>query len=81
MDHTRKTLGEVSKQFVEIAVCGDRFRNFQQGSVLLRQSLAGGCRSLSIDAQYGPSARNGSRGPLLPMRTRFQMDGKGLATF
>jgi hypothetical protein len=27
MDNPGKTLGEVSKQFVEVAVCGDRLRN------------------------------------------------------
>jgi hypothetical protein len=36
MDNPRKALGEVSKQFVEIAVCGDRLRNLQQGPVLFR---------------------------------------------
>jgi hypothetical protein len=29
MDHARETLGEVSKQFVEIAVRGDRLCDFQ----------------------------------------------------
>jgi hypothetical protein len=43
MDHTRKALGEISKKFVEIAVCGDRLRNLQQGLVPLRESFTGRC--------------------------------------
>ena len=43
MYNPRKALGEVSKQFVEIAVGGDRFRNLQQGLVPLRECLTGGC--------------------------------------
>ena len=42
MDHPRKALGEVSKEFVEIAVYGDRLRNLQQSLVPLRQRLTGG---------------------------------------
>jgi hypothetical protein len=42
MDDPRKALGEVSKQFVEIAVCGDCLRNLQQSLVTLRQRLTGG---------------------------------------
>jgi hypothetical protein len=42
MDDPRQALGEVSKEFVEIAVCGDRLRNLQQGLVPLRESLTGG---------------------------------------
>jgi hypothetical protein len=29
MDHSRKALGEVSKQFVDVAVRGDRLCDFQ----------------------------------------------------
>jgi hypothetical protein len=36
MHHAGKALSEVSKQFMEIAVCGDRLRNLQQGPVLFR---------------------------------------------
>jgi hypothetical protein len=53
MDHARETLGEVSEQFVEIAVCGDRLRNLQQGLVPLRESLARGCRMPIHRRQYG----------------------------
>ncbi|MFI5223210.1 MAG: hypothetical protein ACHQX3_03025, partial [Nitrospirales bacterium] len=41
MDDPRQALGKVSNEFVEIAVCGDRLRNLQQGLVPLRESLAG----------------------------------------
>ena len=43
MDHAGKALGEISKEFVEVAVCRDRLRNLQQGLVPLRESLTGRC--------------------------------------
>ena len=43
MDHAGKALGEISKEFVEVAVCGDRLRNLQQGLVPLRESFTGRC--------------------------------------
>jgi hypothetical protein len=46
MDHAGKALGEISKEFVEVAVCGDRLRNLQQGLVPLRESLTGRCGML-----------------------------------
>jgi hypothetical protein len=36
MRDARKALGEISKQFVEIAVRGDRLRHLQQSLVSLR---------------------------------------------
>jgi hypothetical protein len=42
MDDPRKALGEVSKQFVEISVSGNRLRNLQQSLIPLRQRLTGG---------------------------------------
>jgi hypothetical protein len=53
MDHARKALGEVSKEFVEIAVCRDRLRNLQQSLVPLRESIAGGCGIPIHRLQYG----------------------------
>jgi hypothetical protein len=44
MDDPRQALSEVSKEFVEIAVDGNRLRNLQQSLVSLRESLTGGCR-------------------------------------
>ena len=41
MDDPRQALGKVSKEFVEIAVRGDRLCDFQQGLVPLRQRLTG----------------------------------------
>jgi hypothetical protein len=42
VDDPRQALGEVSKQFVEIAVRGDCLRDFKQGLISLCESLAGG---------------------------------------
>jgi hypothetical protein len=42
VDDPRQALGEVSKQFVEIAVRGDRLCDLQQGFVPLSQRLTGG---------------------------------------
>ena len=44
MDHAGKALGEISKEFVEVAVRGDRLRNLQQSLVPLRESFTGRCR-------------------------------------
>ncbi|MGH7219814.1 MAG: hypothetical protein ACREI1_05740, partial [Nitrospiraceae bacterium] len=49
----RKALGEVSKQFVEIAVGGDRLRDFKQGLIPLCESLTGGCGLPFHRRQYG----------------------------
>jgi hypothetical protein len=35
MDNPRQALSEVSKEYVEIAVCGNRLGNFQQSLVPL----------------------------------------------
>jgi len=42
MDHSGKALSEVSKELVEIAVCGDCLCDLQQTLVPLRQRLTGG---------------------------------------
>jgi hypothetical protein len=36
MHHSGKALGKISKEFVEVAMCGDRLRNLQQSLVSLR---------------------------------------------
>ena len=41
MDNPGQALGKVSKEFVEIAVCGDRLCDLQQGLIPLRQRLTG----------------------------------------
>jgi hypothetical protein len=46
MDNPRQALGEISKEFVEIAVYGNRLRNLQQSLVSLRESLTGRCGML-----------------------------------
>jgi hypothetical protein len=43
MDDPRQALSEVSKEFVEIAVYGNRLRNLQQSLVPLGKSFAGRC--------------------------------------
>jgi len=53
MDDPRQALGEVSKEFVEIAVCGNRLCDFQQGLVPLRESLTGRCGMPIHRRQYG----------------------------
>ena len=42
MDDPRQALSKVSKEFVEIAVRGDRLCDLQQSFVPLRQRLTGG---------------------------------------
>ena len=36
MHHSGKALGEILKEFVYVAVCGNRLRNLQQSLVSLR---------------------------------------------
>ena len=43
MYNPRKALGKISKEFVYIAVDGDRLRNLQQCLVPLGKSLIGRC--------------------------------------
>ena len=62
MDDPRQALSEVSKEFVEIAVYGDRLRNLQQSLVSLRESIAGRCRIPFHGAKYGSLVCTGSRG-------------------
>jgi hypothetical protein len=52
MHHSRKALGKISKEFVEVAVCGDRLRNLQQSLIPLT-SLTGDAEYPSIGAQCG----------------------------
>jgi hypothetical protein len=46
MHHAGETLGEISKQLVQIAMGGDGFSHLQQGSILLLQGIAGRCERL-----------------------------------
>jgi hypothetical protein len=43
MHHSRKALGKISKECVQISVDGDRLRNLQQSLVPLRESFTRGC--------------------------------------
>ena len=53
MYNPRKALGEISKEFVYIAVDGDRLRNLQQSLIPLSESLTGGCGMPIHRHQYG----------------------------
>jgi len=44
MHHSGEALGEISKEFVEIAVRGDRLGDLQERLVPFRESLTRGCR-------------------------------------
>src|SRR5215831_17860375 len=44
MHDSGQALGEISKEFVQISVCGDRLCNLQQGLVPLGESLTRRCR-------------------------------------
>jgi hypothetical protein len=41
LHHSGKTLGEIPKEFMEVAMRGDRLRNLQESLVPLRQSFTG----------------------------------------
>jgi hypothetical protein len=53
MYNPRKALGEISKEFVYIAVDGDRLRNLQQSLIPLSESLTGRCGMPIHRRQYG----------------------------
>jgi hypothetical protein len=41
LHHSREALGEVSKEFVQVAMRRDRLRNLQQSLVPFREGLTG----------------------------------------
>src|SRR5690349_2364612 len=62
LHHSGEALGEIPKQFMQIAMGGERFRHFEEGSVSFRQSFARRDGWPVHTPQYGPITWGGSSG-------------------